>query len=164
MFDVSLANGEEYRESETYRAGNRAVIAQTPWGKLGMTICYDVRFSGLFNDLASAGATVIAVPSAFTWLTGSAHWEVLLRARAIETGCWILAAAQCGKHAGGRQTYGHSLIVNPWGKIIAQAGNYPEIIYGDIDQQQVLDARNAIPSLTSRRRFNSAKPVNLEDE
>ena len=122
MFDVDLDGGESYRESNTYQPGDTAVIAGLPWGRAGLTICYDVRFPALYTGLANAGADFIGVPSAFTRKTGRAHWHVLLRARAIETGCWAFAAAQCGDHAAGRQTYGHSLIVDPWGEIVAEAG------------------------------------------
>ena len=137
MFDVDLEGGESYRESNTYQPGDAAVIADIPWGKAGLTICYDVRFPALYTGLATAGADFIGVPSAFTRKTGRAHWHVLLRARAIETGCWIFAAAQCGDHAAGRQTYGHSLIVDPWGDIVAEAGEEPGVIIADINPARV---------------------------
>ena len=122
MFDVDLANGETYRESNGVRPGEQAVVAPTPWGGLGLTICYDVRFGYLHRALAHAGASMITVPAAFTVPTGQAHWHVLLRARAIETGCYVFAPAQTGEHAEGRKTYGHSLIIAPWGEILADAG------------------------------------------
>ena len=153
MFDVDLGDGEAYRESDTYEPGDHAVCADLPWGRLGLTICYDVRFPSLYAYLAEAGADFIGVPSAFTRKTGQAHWHVLLRARAIETGCWIFAAAQCGEHAGARRTYGHSLIVDPWGRIVAEAGEEPGVIVADIDPARVRQARRAIPSLANARRF-----------
>ena len=123
MFDVQLAGGESYRESSTFRPGERAVLAETPWGVLGMTICYDLRFPYLYRDLAHAGATMLPIPSSFTVPTGQAHWHVLMRARAIETGCFVFAPAQAGTHKGSnRKTYGHSLAVAPWGEVLADAG------------------------------------------
>lgn len=151
MFDVDLDGGESYRESNTYQPGNAAVMADLPWGVAGLTICYDVRFPALYAHLAEAGAHFIGVPSAFTRKTGQAHWHVLLRARAIETGCWVFAAAQCGDHAGGRQTYGHSLIVDPWGEIVAEAGETPGIIMAEIDPGRVEAARRSVPSLNNAR-------------
>ena len=153
MFDVSLAGGENYRESATYRPGDRAVMADTPWGALGLTICYDLRFPHLYRALAKAGANLIAVPSAFTLATGRAHWHTLLRARAIETGCFVFAPAQCGTHPRGRKTYGHSLIVDPWGQVIAEAGEEPGIIGAEIDLALVERARNQVPSLAHDRNF-----------
>ncbi len=153
MFDVSLDEGESYRESATYQPGAESVVAQTPWGALGLTVCYDLRFPHLFRRLARAGAAMISVPSAFTRPTGRAHWEVLLRARAIETGCFILAPAQCGEHAGGRQTYGHSLIVGPWGEILAEADEAPGLIMAEIDLGEVEAVRGRIPALTHDRSF-----------
>jgi predicted amidohydrolase len=154
MFDVDLAGGESYRESRTYRAGNRAVIVGLPWAKLGMTVCYDVRFPALYRSLAQAGAEVVTVPSAFTRQTGSAHWHVLLRARAIETGAFVLAPAQGGRHESGRETYGHTLAVAPWGEIIAEiAGDEPGIVMCDIDPALVVEARRRIPALTHDRPF-----------
>ena len=122
MFDVEIPDGQSYRESRTYQAGNESILTDLPWGRLGLTICYDLRFPGLYRDLAQAGADFLTAPSAFTRFTGSAHWHVLLRARAIETGCFVFAAAQCGEHARGRKTYGHALIVSPWGEVLAEAG------------------------------------------
>jgi len=153
MFDVDLGDGETYRESNTYRPGAAAVIADLPWGCVGLTICYDVRFPLLYNHLAKAGAAFIGVPSAFTRKTGQAHWHVLLRARAVETGCWIFAAAQCGDHVAGRQTFGHSLIVNPWGRIVAEAGEEPGIILANIDPERGAEARRSVPSLTNERPY-----------
>jgi len=153
MFDVDVEGGESHRESNTYRPGEEAVVAETPWGLLGMTVCYDLRFPHLYRALAKAGAAVIAVPSAFTRVTGRAHWHVLLRARAIETGAYILAPAQCGEHAGGRQTYGHSLIVDPWGEILAEAGEEPGAIMAEIDAAKPAKIRAMIPALANDRDF-----------
>lgn len=146
LFDVDLGAGRTYRESDTYRAGDKAVLADGPWGRLGMTICYDVRFPHLYRDLGRAGATLIAVPSAFTKWTGEAHWHVLLRARAIETGAFILAPAQVGDHGGGRLTYGHSLIVGPWGEVLADAGETPGLVIADLDLHLVEEARRKVPA------------------
>ena len=153
MFDVDLAGGESYRESATYRPGDQAVVADLPWGRLGMTICYDMRFAYLYRALAKAGAQVITVPAAFTVPTGRAHWHVLLRARAIETGCFVIAAAQCGVHDHGRKTYGHSVIVSPWGEILAEAGEEPGVIVAEIDLAKVEEARSAVPSINHDRAF-----------
>lgn len=153
MFDVDLPNGESYRESKNYQPGHRAVMAELPWGKLGLTTCYDLRFPALYRSLAQAGAQFITVPSAFTKQTGEAHWHVLLRARAIENGVYILAAAQGGDHDMGRATYGHSLIVSPWGEILAEAGTDPEVVFAEIDPSRVADARARIPSLRHDRGF-----------
>lgn len=153
MFDVTLPDGKVIRESSTYRPGSKAVVAQTPWGKLGMTVCYDLRFPGLFRALAKAGAAMITVPSSFQRQTGKAHWHVLLRARAIENACFILAPAMCGDHPGNRQTYGHSLIIDPWGEVLAEGGESPEIIYADIDFGRVTKVREMMPSLKHDRDF-----------
>ena len=153
MFDVNIEGGESHRESETYRPGAHAVVAATPWGELGMTICYDLRFPYLYRSLAQAGAHFLSVPSAFTRVSGRAHWHVLLRARAVETGCYIFAPAQCGDHANDRQTYGHSLIIDPWGKILAEAGESPCVIAADIDPSRVAAVRAMIPSLKHDRKF-----------
>lgn len=153
MFDVDLAGGESYRESATYRPGEQAVVAPTPWGGLGLTICYDVRFAYLYRALAKAGASIITVPAAFTVPTGRAHWHVLLRARAIETGAFILAPAQTGIHDGGRGTYGHSVIISPWGEVLADAGEEPGIILADLDLSKVEEARRMVPSLGHDRTF-----------
>lgn len=154
MFDVDLANGETYRESATMQAGESAVVAETPWGGLGLTICYDVRFAYLHRALAQAGASFLTVPAAFTVPTGEAHWHVLLRARAIETGCFVFAPAQCGTHAEGRKTYGHSLIVAPWGEILADAGREPGFIVAEIDTAKVQAARAMVPALRHDRQFS----------
>jgi len=153
MFDVDLPGGENYRESAIFRPGDRAVIAPTPWGRLGLTVCYDLRFAALFRALAHGGAGIITVPAAFTVPTGRAHWQVLLRARAIETGCFIVAPAQCGSHDEGRRTYGHSLIVGPWGEVLAEAGEEPGIITATLDLDRVAECRAMVPSLTHDREF-----------
>lgn len=148
MFDVEVGDGQTYRESKAYRAGREAVLARTPIAQVGMTICYDVRFPHLYRTLAQAGAELITVPAAFTRVTGAAHWHALLRARAIETGCFVLASAQGGLHEDGRETYGHSLIISPWGEIMAEAkGEEPGIIFADLDLDQVAKARARIPAL-----------------
>ena len=151
MFDVTLPGGESYRESATYCPGSRAVIAPTPFAALGLTICYDLRFPYLYRALAKGGAELIAVPSAFTRTTGRAHWHTLLRARAIETGCFVFAPAQCGTHARGRQTFGHSLIIDPWGRVLAEAGAEPGFIAADIDPALVAGIRAQVPSLSHDR-------------
>jgi predicted amidohydrolase len=153
MFDVDLANGERYRESATFRPGATAVTADLPWGRLGLTICYDLRFPQLYRRLAQAGAAFISVPSAFTRPTGEAHWRVLLQARAIETGCFVLAPAQCGEHAEGRRTWGHSLIVAPWGEVLAEAGEEPAVIIARIDPAKAAEARAMVPALRHDRPF-----------
>jgi len=159
MFDVDLANGESYRESRNYKPGDTAVTADLPWGRLGVTVCYDLRFPALSRALAEAGATMLAIPSAFTQQTGEAHWHVLNRARAIENGCFVLAAAQGGRHENGRETYGHSLIVDPWGKVIAEGGTEPGVVMAEIDLAQVTAARARIPSLQHGRRFEIVEPI-----
>ena len=151
LFDVDLPNGERFRESERYRAGTEACLAATPWGRLGMTVCYDLRFPALYWDLALAGADILSVPSAFTARTGRDHWHVLLRARAIETGCYVIAPAQCGGHGGGRRSYGHSLVVDPWGTVMADGGEAPGIVLAEIDPARVAQARAALPTLANRR-------------
>jgi len=153
LFDVEVGDGQTYRESSRILPGGNAVIAETPWAKLGMTICYDVRFPQLYRALAKAGASIISVPAAFTQVTGEAHWHVLLRARAIETGCFIIAPAQTGTHAGNRKTYGHSLIIDPWGKIIADGGTEEGIISADIDLSEVAKMRGKLPNLQHDREF-----------
>lgn len=155
MFDVSLGAGEVYRESDNYAPGDRAVLTEAAGATLGLTICYDVRFPELYRRLAKAGATVITVPSAFTKVTGRAHWEILLRARAIETGSFILAPAQGGLHEDGRKTWGRSLVIGPWGEVIAGSHlDEPEILYASIDPDDALKARERIPSLMGDREFN----------
>jgi deaminated glutathione amidase len=159
MFDVDLSGGESYRESNTYRAGELAVVADLPWGRLGLTVCYDLRFPALYRALAEAGASFLSIPSAFTRQTGEAHWHVLLRARAIENGCFVFAAAQGGKHESGRETFGHSLIVDPWGRVLAEGGSEPGIIVAEIDPAAVAAARAKIPSLHHGRRFELVEPM-----
>ncbi len=159
MFDVDLAGGESYRESRSYRAGELAVLSDLPWGRLGITICYDLRFPALYRALAEAGATMLAIPSAFTKQTGEAHWHVLNRARAIENGCFVFAAAQGGKHENGRETFGHSLIVDPWGRILAEGGIEPGVVMAEIDLGEVAKARSRIPSLQHGRRFEMVEPM-----
>jgi predicted amidohydrolase len=159
MFDVDLADGESYRESRNYRPGELAVLADLPWGRLGLTVCYDLRFPALYRALAEAGATMLAIPSAFTKQTGEAHWHVLMRSRAIENGSFVFAAAQGGKHENGRETYGHSLVVDPWGRIIAEGDTEPGIIMAEIDLAEVAKARARIPSLQHGRRFEIVEPM-----
>ena len=158
MFDVDLPDDETYRESDNFSPGNKAVLADlSPAGvpaKLGMTICYDLRFAALYRALAMAGANMVAIPAAFTKQTGEAHWHVLLRARAIETGTFVFAATQGGLHENGRWTYGHSLIVSPWGEILAEAGADPCVIFAEIDLAHVTEARARIPALTHGRAFD----------
>ena len=151
MFDVQVGDGQTYRESNTYRPGDEAVLVDTPWGRAGMTICYDIRFPYLYRALAQAGAQMIFAPAAFTKVTGEAHWHVLQRARAIETGCFVISAAQTGEHAGGRWTYGHSVIVDPWGRVLADAGEEVGVISAEIDLAEVAAARGKVPSLTHDR-------------
>ena len=153
MFDVDLSGGESYRESNTFRPGDRAVIAETPWGGLGMTVCYDLRFPYLYRSLAKAGAKILSIPAAFTRQTGRAHWHVLMRARAIETGCFVIAPAQTGEHDEGRQTYGHSLIVAPWGEVLADGGEEIGVVTAELDLARVDAARCAVPSLGHDRDF-----------
>ncbi|HUL89898.1 MAG TPA: carbon-nitrogen hydrolase family protein [Pseudolabrys sp.] len=159
MFDVDLADGESYRESRNYRPGELGVLADLPWGRLGLTVCYDLRFPALYRALAEAGATMLAIPSAFTKQTGEAHWHVLIRARAIENGCFVFAAAQGGKHENARDTYGHSLIVDPWGRIIAEGGTEPGVVMAEIDPAEIAKARARIPSLQHGRRFEIIEPM-----
>jgi len=159
MFDVDLASGESYRESRNYRPGDLAVVADLPWGRLGVTVCYDLRFPALYRALAEAGASFFSIPSAFTKQTGEAHWHVLIRARAIENGCFVFAAAQGGKHENGRETFGHSLIVDPWGRILAEGGTEPGVILAEIDPAEVTAARSRIPSLHNGRRFELVEPM-----
>jgi len=158
MFDVEVTPEETFRESDGYRPGNRAVVAETPFGTLGLTICYDLRFAHLHRALAKAGAEIIIAPAAFSPVTGAAHWHALLQARAIETGCYVLAPAQAGTHkssrGGVRKTYGHSLVVAPWGEIMSDAGTEPGISYVDLDREKVAEARRRVPALTHDREFN----------
>ncbi len=159
MFDVDLKGGESYRESRSYRPGDLAVLSDLPWGRLGLTICYDLRFPALYRALAEAGATFLAIPSAFTKQTGEAHWHVLMRARAIENGSFVIAAAQGGEHENGRSTFGHSLVVDPWGRILAEGGTEPGVVFADIDPAEVSAARSRIPSLQHGRRFEILEPM-----
>jgi deaminated glutathione amidase len=158
MFDIDLPGGESYRESANYQPGETAVITDLPWGRIGLTICYDVRFPALYRALAEAGASFLTVPSAFTRKTGEAHWHVLLRARAIETGCFVFAAAQAGLHENKRETFGHSLIIDPWGVVLAEGGVEPGVILAEIDPAKVESARSSVPSLQHGRRFSVADP------
>ena len=163
MFDIDLPGGESYRESANYQPGETAVISDLPWGRIGLTICYDLRFPALYRALAESGACFLTVPSAFTRKTGEAHWHVLLRARAIETGCFVFAAAQAGLHENKRETYGHSLIVDPWGEVLAEGGVEPGIILARIDPAKVEAARKSVPSLQHGRRFSVADPKSGPD-
>ena len=153
LFDVDLPTGESLRESHAYEGGSRAVLAQTPFGMLGLTICYDMRFARLYRSLAQAGAGFFTVPSAFTVPTGQAHWHVLLRARAIETASFVLAAAQGGRHESGRETFGHSLIVSPWGEVLAEGGTEPQMLIADLDMNQVAEVRRSLPALKHDRAY-----------
>ncbi len=164
LFDATLPGLRTYRESETYAGGNAAVISDAPGFRLGMTICYDVRFPALHRALAEAGAEVLSVPAAFTVPTGEAHWEVLLRARAIETGCWVIASPQAGAHQNGRSTWGHSMIIDPWGRIVAQlGGDGPGVAVAEIDLGAVAEARGKVPALANARQF-SVSAMSLADE
>ena len=162
MFDVDLKGGESYRESAAFRPGEQAVLAQTPWGVVGLTICYDLRFAYLYRALAHEGAHMLTIPSAFTKPTGEAHWHVLQRARAIENGCYVLAPAQCGVHANNRKTFGHSLVVAPWGEVLADAGAEPGFITAEIDLVKVEEARAMVPSLRHDRVFTAPKRLRVE--
>ncbi len=153
MFDAILPSGREIRESSLYQRGSQAVLARTPWGALGLSICYDLRFAYLYRALAEAGACFLAVPSAFTAATGPLHWEVLLRARAIETGCYVFAPATCGTHPGGHATHGHSLIIDPLGKVLANGKDAPGVCWADVDLAQVAQARQMLPCLEHTRRI-----------
>jgi predicted amidohydrolase len=165
MFDVDLAGGESYRESRNYRPGEIAVVADLPWGRLGLTICYDLRFPALYRALAEAGSSFLAIPAAFTKQTGEAHWHVLVRARAIENGCFVFASAQGGRHENGRDTFGHALVVDPWGRVLAEGGTEPGVVLAKIDPAEVATARGRVPSLQHGRRFElvapAAKPTTL---
>jgi predicted amidohydrolase len=159
MFDVDLANGESYRESRSYQPGELAMVADLPWGRLGLTICYDLRFPALYRALAEAGSSFLAIPSAFTRQTGEAHWHVLNRARAVENGCFVLAAAQGGTHQSGRETFGHSMVIDPWGNVIAEGGDAPGVVMAEIDPSLVGKARGRVPSLQHGRRFEIVEPM-----
>lgn len=159
MFDVDIDASESYRESAGYRPGERAVVAETPFARIGLSICYDMRFPHLYQALADAGAQILTMPAAFSPVTGAAHWHTLLRARAIETGCFVLAPAQTGEHASAtnktRNTYGHSLAVAPWGEVLMDAGEAPGVYLLDLDMDRVEDARKRVPSLANRRDFKA---------
>jgi len=164
MFDVDLGNGEVYSESVNYQAGSQAIVAPLPWGQLGLTICYDLRFPALHRTLAKAGALFIASPAAFTRITGEAHWHTLLRARAIETETFVFAAAQGGRHENGRETFGHSLIISPWGEVLAEAGTEPGVVTADIDIRRIDEVRSKIPSLTHDRAFDVVEATSPQIE
>jgi predicted amidohydrolase len=159
MFDVDLAGGESYRESNAFRPGGEIVLALTPWGVLGMTVCYDLRFPQLYRAIAHGGADFLAIPSSFTVPTGKAHWHVLLRARAIENGCFVFAPAQWGEHAERRRTYGHSLIVDPWGEVLADAREGVGIVSAPIDPARIAEVRRMVPSLNHDRPFTMQQPA-----
>ena len=159
MFDIDLPGGESYRESNSYRPGGSSVVAETPWGRLGMSVCYDVRFPHLYRALALAGADFLTVPSVFTVPTGTAHWHALLRARAIENGCFVFAPAQWGEHTGGRRSYGHSVIVDPWGEVLADAGEGAGVISAQIEMARIAEVRRMVPSLTHDRQFSQPELV-----
>ena len=153
MFDVTLPDGKAIRESSAYCPGSRAITAETPWGKIGLTVCYDLRFPHLYRALAKAGAHYLTIPSSFQRVTGKVHWHTLVKARAIENACFVFAPAMCGEHAGNRTTYGHSLIVDPWGEILADGGETPGIVYADIDPLQAERIRKMLPCLEHDRDF-----------
>ena len=159
MFDVDLANGESYRESNGYRPGGGATLVDTPWGGYGMSVCYDVRFPHLYRDLAKAGARILAVPAAFTRTTGQAHWHTLLRARAIENGCFVIAPAQCGDHEDGRKTFGHAIAIDPWGEVLADGGENPGYVIAELNMGRVDEVRGMVPSLNNDLPY--AKPASL---
>lgn len=159
LFDVDLPDGIRRRESERYAPGRQAVLVDTPWGPWGLSICYDIRFPALYRDYAKAGATILFAPSAFALVTGEGHWETLLRARAIENGCFMVAAAQAGDHDDGRQTWGHSMIVDPWGRVIADAGRQPGLTFATLDLASVERTRGMIPSLANERAYEHAGPA-----
>jgi deaminated glutathione amidase len=158
LFDVDLPSGERYRESKTVAPGTEAVAVTLPWGRIGLTVCYDLRFPHLYRTLAKAGAEILTIPSAFTETTGKAHWHVLMRSRAIENGCFVIAPAQGGTHANGRKTYGHSLIVGPWGDIVAEGGIDPGVVAADIDLDEVAAARARLPSLDHDQPYSPPVP------
>ncbi len=153
LFDVNLPSGETYRESNTVAPGDRAVVVSLPWARIGLSVCYDLRFPQLYRSLSKAGAEILTVPSAFTETTGKAHWHVLLRARAIENACFVVAPAQGGEHANGRRTYGHSLIVGPWGDILAEGGTDPQMVAAELDLDEIGAARGRVPALHHDRPF-----------
>lgn len=157
LFDVDLASGESWRESSAYRGGDRAVIVDTPAGLLGLSICYDVRFPALYQALSNGGATLLSIPAAFTVPTGVAHWHTLMRARAIENAAWVIAAAQTGTHEDGRQTFGHSLVIDPWGEIVLDMGDEPGLAFAEIDSNKVRDVRQRVPVIEHRRAIDCAR-------
>ena len=157
LFDVDLGQGQSFRESRTYRGGERAVVHDLPWGRFGATICYDLRFPALYRLLSQAGALFISVPSAFTKITGEAHWHVLLRARAIENGAYILAPAQAGRHESGRETFGHSLVVDPWGAVVAERPRDPGVLFATLEPRLAAAARQRIPTLGPDRSWTLAQ-------
>ena len=159
MFDVDLPDGESWRESRTYRPGERAVVVDLPFAALGMSICYDVRFPALYRALAVAGAGILTVPACFTKQTGEAHWHVLTRARAIETGSFLIAATQGGHHEDGRDSYGHAIIIDPWGKVLAEGGEDPCVVVADLDLERVAAARRRVPALANARTFATPEPL-----
>jgi len=156
LFDVTLKTGEQWRESSVYKRGEEVVLADTPWALIGLSICYDMRFADLYTALSNAGARILSIPAAFTVPTGKAHWHVLLRARAIESACFVVAAAQRGSHADGRETYGHSLVVDPWGEVLLDMQGKIGLGYCDIDLAQVDDVRQQIPALANRQKIGKA--------
>ncbi len=158
LFDVDLPTGESWRESKAYAGGDRAVVSDTPIGMLGLSICYDLRFAALYAALSEAGATVLGIPAAFTVPTGKAHWHVLMRARAIESAAWVIAAAQTGTHQDGRATYGHSLVVDPWGEVVLDMGEGEALGFAEIDPARVADVRSRIPVLAHRRAIPAVAP------
>ncbi|MCP1471655.1 putative amidohydrolase [Sphingobium sp. OAS761] len=151
LFDVDLATGESWRESAVYGPGERVVAADTPWGRMGFSICYDLRFPDLYRALSDAGATILVAPAAFTVPTGQAHWHIMLRARAIEAGCFMIAAAQTGTHEDGRVTYGHSLVVDPWGEVVLDMGEDPGLGLADLDLDRIVQVRGRVPAIANRR-------------
>lgn len=151
LFDVDLPTGESWRESSAYAPGERTVLAETPWAKIGLSICYDMRFPDLYRALSDAGAEILSVPAAFTVPTGKAHWHILLRARAIEAGAFVIAAAQCGEHEDGRATFGHSLVVDPWGEVLLDMGEDTGVGFADLDMARLVDVRARVPALRNRR-------------
>ncbi|GLV24890.1 carbon-nitrogen hydrolase family protein [Sphingobium sp. Cam5-1] len=151
LFDVDLATGESWRESSVYRPGEEVVAVDTPWARIGLSVCYDMRFPDLYRALTNAGATMLLMPAAFTVPTGQAHWHVLLRARAIEAGCFVVAAAQTGRHADGRETYGHSLVIDPWGEALLDMGDEPGLALAEIDLSRVEEVRGRVPAIANRR-------------
>ena len=153
MFDIELANGESYLESDAIAPGDKAVLVETPLAKIGLSVCYDLRFSALYRALAQAGAEILTIPAAFTQTTGKAHWHTLVRARAIENGCYVIAPNQCGHHCDKRYSYGHSLVVDPWGEVLADGGAEPGVIFADIDTDKVAKTRKRIPNLKNEREF-----------